>query len=208
MADFNEAFIFLAEGADPAARTVRETEFTHTEIVPVPDAETAAAIAAEMHADRGLDLVELYGGFGATAAAAVIEATGGEVPVGLAGAEEDAGVRDRAAIFAAWGADPAKDRHVHEYNGGRITFVAVSSPEQVPAVAGELVDTGAERIEICGGLGTLPSAATIEAVGDRTTVRSIMFGFESLPSVAGYRARFEEAVAAKSRTAANPSPGA
>jgi hypothetical protein len=203
MAHFNEAFIFLAEGADPAERTVRETEFTHSEIVPVPDAETAATVAAEMHADRGLDLVELYGGFGASAAATVIEATGGgEVPVGLAGAEEDAGVRDRAAIFAAWGADPAKDRHVYEYGGGRITFVAVSSPEQVPAVARELVDTGAERIEICGGLGTLPSAATIEAVGDRTMVRSIMFGFESLPSVASYRARFEEAVAAKSRAEA------
>jgi hypothetical protein len=198
MPEFNEAFIFLAEGADPAERTVRENEYTHTEIVPVPDAETAAAIAAEMHADRGLDLVELYGGFGAIAAAAVIEATGGEVPVGIAGAEEDAGVRDRSTIFGAWGADPAKDRHVHEHDGGRTTFVAVSSPEQVPAVARELVDTGTERIEICGGLGTLPSAATIEAVGDRTTVRSVMFGFESLPSVAGYRARFEEMVAAKS----------
>jgi hypothetical protein len=191
MAHFNEAFIFLAEGSDPAERTVRENELTHTEIVPVPDAETAATIAAEMHADRGLDLVELYGGFGASAAAAVIEATG-EVPVGIAGAEEDASVRNRAAIFAAWGADPAKDRHVHEHHGGRITFVGVSNPEQVPAVARELVDAGAERIEICGGLGTLPSAA----VGNRTTVRSIMFGFESLPGVASYRARFEEAVGA------------
>jgi hypothetical protein len=195
MAHFNEAFIFLAEGSDPAERTVRENELTHTEIVPVPDAETAATIAAEMHADRGLDLVELYGGFGASAAAAVIEATG-EVPVGIAGAEEDASVRNRAAIFAAWGADPSKDRHVHEHDGGRITFVGVSNPEQVPAVARELVDAGAERIEICGGLGTLPSAAAIEAVGDRTTVRSIMFGFESLPGVASYRARFEEAVGA------------
>jgi hypothetical protein len=196
MAHFNEAFIFMAEGSDPAERTVRENELTHTEIVPVHDAETAAAIAAEMHADRGLDLVELYGGFGASAAAAVIEATGGAVPVGIAGAEEDAGVRNRAAIFGAWGADPAKDRHVHEYEGGRITFVGVSNPEQVPAVARELVDAGAERIEICGGLGTLPSAAAIEAVGHRTTVRSIMFGFESLPGVASYRARFEEAVGA------------
>jgi Family of unknown function (DUF6506) len=198
MPEFNEAFIFLAEGVDPRERTVRENEYTHTEIVPVPDAETAAAIAAEMHADRGLDLVELYGGFGARAAAAVIEATGGEVPVGIAGAEEDARVRDRSTIFGAWGADPAKDRHVHEHDAGRNTFVAVSSPEQVPAVARELVDAGTERIEICGGLGTLPTAATIEAVGDRTTVRSVMFGFESLPAVAGYRARFEEAVAAKS----------
>jgi hypothetical protein len=195
MAHFNEAFIFLAEGSDPAERTVRENELTHTEIVPVPDAEAAAAIAAEMHADRGLDLVELYGGFGASAAAAVIEATG-EVPVGIAGAEEDASVRNRAAIFAAWGADPAKDRHVHEHDGGSITFVGVSNPEQVAAVSRELVDAGAERIEICGGLGTLPSAAAIEAVGDRTTVRSIMFGFESLPGVASYRARFEEAVGA------------
>jgi Family of unknown function (DUF6506) len=195
MAQFNEAFIFLAEGVDPAERTVRENDLIHTEIVPVPDAETAAAVAAELHADRRLDLVELYGGFGATVAAAVIEATGGEVPVGLASAKDDAGVRDRAAIFAGLGADPARDRYVYEHDGGRITFVAVSSPDQVPEVATELAEAGAERIEICGGLGTLPSAAALEAVGDRATVRSIMFGFESIPGVASYRARFEEAVA-------------
>jgi hypothetical protein len=67
-------------------------------VVPVPDAETAAAVAAELGHD-GLDLIELYGGFGPRAAAAVLAATGGQVPVGVVGVEEDAVVRERVVIW-------------------------------------------------------------------------------------------------------------
>jgi Family of unknown function (DUF6506) len=192
---FQEAFIFLADGTDPADRTYRQTALSRTALVPVPDAETAAAVAAELHHD-GLDLVELYGGFGPTAAAAVLTATGGQVPVGVVGVEEDTPVRNRAVIFLAPGADPAKDRHVFEHAGGRLTIAAVPSAEAVPAAAEQLVREGVERLEICGGLGAGPTAAAIEAVGDRAGVGAVMFGFESLPGVASYRARFEEAVAA------------
>jgi hypothetical protein len=44
-----------------------------------------------------------------------------------------------------------------------------------------------------------PTAAAIDAVGDRARVGAVMFGFESLPGVASYRARFEEAVAGPAR---------
>jgi hypothetical protein len=198
MTQFKEAFILLAEGADPADRTHRENELTRTALVPVPDADTAAAVAAEL-ADDGLDLIELYGGFGPKAAAAVFAAAGGQAPVGVVGVEEDAPVRERAVIFAAPGADPATDRYVFEHAGGRITLVAVPAAEAVPAAAEQLVRKGVERLEICGGLGVAPTAAAIDAVGDRARVGAVMFGFESLPGVASYRARFEEAVAGPAR---------
>jgi Family of unknown function (DUF6506) len=195
MTQFKEAFIVLVEGSDPADRLYRETALTRTALVPVPDAGTAAAVAAELR-DDGLDLVELYGGFGPKAAAAVLAATEGQVPVGVVGVEEESPVRNRAVIFAAPGTDPAKDRYVFDHAGGRITMVAVPAAEAVPAAAEQLVREGVERLEICGGLGAGPAAAAIEAVGDRAGVGAVMFGFESLPGAASYRARFEEAVAA------------
>jgi Family of unknown function (DUF6506) len=195
MTQFKEAFIILAEGADPAQRTYRETALSRTALVPVPDVETAASVAAEMQGD-GLDLIELYGGFGPKAAAAVFAATGGDVPVGVVGVEDDAPVRERAVIFEAPGSDPAEDRWVYEHAGGRITVVGAPTAEAVPAAAAQLVQEGVERLELCGGLGAVPAAATIEAVGDRARVGAVMFGFESLPGAASYRARFEEAVAA------------
>jgi Family of unknown function (DUF6506) len=195
MTQFKEALIFLAEGTDPADRTYRETALTRTELVPVPDAETAAAVAAEL-GGAGLDLIELYGGFGPKAAATVLAATGGQVPVGVVGVEEDTRARERAVIFAGLDADPAKDRYVFEHAGGRTTIVVVPSPEAVPAVAEQLVQAGVERLDICGGLGAATAAAAIEAVGDRARVAAVMFGFESLPGAASYRARFEQAVTA------------
>jgi Family of unknown function (DUF6506) len=194
MTQFKEALIFLAEGTDPAERSHRETALTRTALVPVPDAETAAAVAAEL-LDDGLDLVELYGGFGPRAAATVLAATGGQVPVGVVGVEEDTPVRERAIIFGGLGADPAKDRYEFEHAGGRITIVVVPAPEAVPAAAEQLVREGVELLEVCGGLGAASAAAAIDAVGDRARVGAVMFGFESLRGAASYRARFEEAVA-------------
>jgi 6-phosphofructokinase len=194
MTQFKEAVIVLADGADPADRTQRETALTRTAFVPVPDAETAAAVAAEL-ADDGLDLVELYGGFGPRAAAAVLAATGGGVPVGVVGVEEETEARERGVIYGGLDADPEKDRYVFEHAGGRITIVLVPAPDAVPAAAEQLVQEGVQRLETCGGLGTASAAAAMEAVGDRASVGAVAFGFESLPGAASYRARFEEALA-------------
>jgi Family of unknown function (DUF6506) len=193
MTQFKEALIFRAQGTNPADRKHRETALTRTAFVPVPDAETAATVATEL-GDDGLDLIEMYGGFGPKAASAVLAATGGQVPVGVVGVEEDTPVRERAAIWGGLDADPAKDRFVFEHDGGRITIVVVPDPEAVPKVAEQLVGEGVERLEICGGLGTAAAAAAIEAVGDRARVAAVAFGFESLPGAAAYRARFEEAL--------------
>lgn len=58
MAIFSEAFIFLAEGADPSDRGMREHELARTAFVPVPDRSTAVGVARDLAAE-GLDLLEL-----------------------------------------------------------------------------------------------------------------------------------------------------
>lgn len=193
MALFNEAFLFLAEGADPTDRGVRENALARTLFIPTSDAATAASTAAALQAD-GLDLLELYG-LGPTAAAEVLAATHGQVPVGLVGIEDREAVHNRAVITPAPDADPATDWYVHESRSGRMIIVSVPDPDTVPATAVALVDEGVERIDLCGGLGPVPAAAAIEAVGDRASVGAVMFGFESLPGVADYRVRFENALA-------------
>jgi hypothetical protein len=57
-------------------------------------------------------------------------------------------------------------------------------------VASELVAAGAERVELCGGMGPVPAAAAALVVD--VPVTTVLFGFESLPAAAAYRARFEE----------------
>jgi hypothetical protein len=189
---FHEAFIFQADGSELAEWGVRENDLVRTDFVPVPDADAAARAAAEL-VTGGLDLLELYG-FGPVAAAKALDVTRGEVPVGLVGVEDRQVVRSRAVISPSPGADPAVDRYVHEGRGGRMTVVSVPGPQAVPATAVELVEEGVERIDMCGGLGPVPAAAAIEAVGERVCIGAVMFGFESLPGVAAYRARFEQAM--------------
>jgi hypothetical protein len=197
MAELRAAFIFRAPGANPADRTIRTGALEEKALVPVPNADAAAEVASEMLGD-GLDLIELYGGLGITAAAAVFEATAGTVPVGVVGVEEDPPTGNCAVIFEESGADPTVDRYVHEHADGRITIVAAPEPAAVPAIAVQLVDEGAERVELCGGLGIVPAAATIAAVAGRARVVPVLFGFESLPLVARYRTRFEDALARRS----------
>lgn len=197
MSEFKGAFLFHAPGgAGLRERVVHEDGLARTSLVPVDGPAAAAAAASELREREGLDLVELYGGLGPVAAAAVWDATGGAVPVGTVGVEDEDLGRERVAIFEQPGADPQRDRWTFEHGGRRLTFVAAPEADAVPAVAAELVAAGATRVELCGGLGALPAAATIAAVGDRAEVVAVAFGFESLPGAAGYRARFEAALAA------------
>ena len=72
------------------------------------------------------------------------------------------------------------------------TVATVASVDDAPAAAAKLVAEGAERIELCGGMGPVPAAAVRAAVD--VPVTTVLFGFESLPSAAAYRARFEAAL--------------
>jgi hypothetical protein len=77
------AFIYLGTGAeDPAVdRAVIERGGLRTTIVAVPDRAAVVPVAEELVA-AGAQSIELCGGFGTEAAAGVVAALAGRVPVG------------------------------------------------------------------------------------------------------------------------------
>jgi hypothetical protein len=93
--------------------------------------------------------------------------------------------------FNAWGfiylgsgtEDPQVDRAVIERGGLTTTIVAVPHEEAAVQVAAELVDAGAQSIELCGAFRST-TARVIEAVGDRVPVGSVSYGVEALPGLA------------------------
>jgi hypothetical protein len=66
--------------------------------------------------------------------------------------------------------DPAVDRASISAGGLTTTFVAVPDRDAAVAAAVELVDDGAQTIELCGGFGSATAARVVEAVGDRVPV--------------------------------------
>jgi hypothetical protein len=167
--------LFLLLVAEPAGPVVHADELSTTTIVPVTS--VAEAVAAEAAAGE-VDLVELYGGLGIAAAAAVVAAAPG-VPVGFAG-----DVAPSAAVAVLF-EDPAP----RTWRFGGTTVATVPSAEDAPAAAAALVADGAARVELCGGMGPVVAAAVRAAVD--VPVTTVLFGFESLPAAAAYRARFE-----------------
>jgi Family of unknown function (DUF6506) len=94
--------------------------------------------------------------------------------------------------FNSWGfiylglgsEDPAVDRAVIERGGLTTTIVAVAERDDAARVALELVDGGAQSIELCGAFGTEATAQVIAAVGDRVPVGAVRYGVESIPALA------------------------
>jgi hypothetical protein len=94
--------------------------------------------------------------------------------------------------FTKWGfiylgtgsEDPAVDRAVIEHGGLTTTIVAVPDRAAAVRVAIELVDAGAQSIELCGGFGSAVTTLVIEAVGERVPVGAVSYGVESIPRLA------------------------
>jgi hypothetical protein len=175
---FRNLFLVLVSGADPADQVVHADELSETTIVPVPSASAAASVAASFGA---VDLIELYGGLGFDAAAAVLAVAPG-VPVGFPGPALPPVAS--AVLFE----DPVAGR----WTFGGTTVMTVRSVASVASAAVSLVAAGAERVELCGGMGPASAAAVAAAVD--VPVTTVLFGFESLLPAAAYRARFEEAL--------------
>lgn len=91
-----------------------------------------------------------------------------------------------AFIFEAPETDPTIDRMVIERAGLRTMIVAV--PEQAAAVqlAVDLVEGGAQFIELCGGFEPAWTGKIIEATGGRVPVGCVGYsGGESIARLAG-----------------------
>lgn len=80
--------------------------------------------------------------------------------------------------------DPALDRAVIEHGGLTTTIVAVPKADAVVEIARELVDAGAQSIELCGGFGPKVVADVLEATGGRVPVGGVSYGMESVPPLA------------------------
>jgi predicted polyphosphate/ATP-dependent NAD kinase len=80
--------------------------------------------------------------------------------------------------------DPAVDRAVIGRGDLKTTIVAVPDRDSAVDVAVELVEAGAQSIELCGGFGTATAARVIDAVGDRVPVGAVSYGSESVFSLA------------------------
>ena len=90
-----------------------------------------------------------------------------------------------AFIFLGNGQEnPETDRAVIEVNGLKTTIVSVPDRESAGPVALELVELGAQSIELCGGFGPTGTARVIEATGGRVPVGSVSYGQESLEGLA------------------------
>ncbi|MEO3924008.1 DUF6506 family protein [Micromonosporaceae bacterium B7E4] len=197
---FAETFIFLEPGTDPAVdRVVLDNAGSRTLLVWTPDGPAAARVAAESAAG-GVRLIELYRGFDLASAAQVIEAVDGRAPVGVAGAfgtgtAPRGPVKRSVAIYEHPLANAAADRVVQEHPSGGWTAVVGAPDADVPQVAAELVDSGAELVEICGGTPLTTAARVREAVGDRVPVRLVSWPFESVEGAAAFKAAFEARMA-------------
>lgn len=191
-----EAFIFLEAGSDPSVDRVQVDDGkVASTFIWAPDAPAAARVAAEL-ADGGIKLIELYRGFDLTSAAQVIEAVGGRAPVGVAGrlgaGTGSGGPTSRTAtIYSHPEADPATDRVVKEHPSGGWTAVVGAPDEAAAQVAVELVDRGAELIEVCGGTPLTIAARVRDAIAGRVPVTLVSWPLESLQGAAAYNAEFE-----------------
>lgn len=62
-------------------------------------------------------------------------------------------------------------------------FVGVETAADGPDVAREMVDSGIELIELCGGFGPRGTAAVIEAIDGAVPVGSVGYGPESIDAM-------------------------
>jgi hypothetical protein len=170
--------LFLVLTTDPADPVTHADDLSTTTIAPVRSIAAAVAVVEKF---GRVDLIELYGGLGTSAAAGVLSVAPG-VPVGFPG--PDLPPVASAVLFE----DPAKRR----WTFGRTTVATVPSAANAPVAAAELVAAGAERVELCGGMGPVAAAAVMAAVD--VPVVPVLFGVESLPGAMEYRTRFEQAL--------------
>jgi hypothetical protein len=98
---------------------------------------------------------------------------------------------DHVIIFEAADADPSADLLTVENAHGRTRVRAVREPGQLAALTARLADEGVDGITLCGAIGALWHGPVSTQLKDRVRVSGVYFGFESLTSVAEYKARFE-----------------
>lgn len=99
---------------------------------------------------------------------------------------------NKAIVYEGYGAKPNETKFVRDSESGRLTIVAIGGLSEIISTAIALADEGAELIELCGYISPVWRAKVQEAVGHRTKVSSVTFGYESLVLAAAYSQSFQE----------------
>jgi hypothetical protein len=84
-------------------------------------------------------------------------------------------VLQAAFIFIAPEADPIHHRSIVKTPEVHLTVVGVKSYEEAERIAKELVDQGITSIELCGGFGSIGTAAVSKAVQHKANVGAVRF---------------------------------
>jgi hypothetical protein len=94
----------------------------------------------------------------------------------------------RAIIYLDPEADP--DERL-DLGATRTAIVPAADAGAAARAAARLVDEGVDVVQLCGATGPTWTAKVLEAVGDHARVGTVLFGMESLTSVAEFKARSE-----------------
>lgn len=94
--------------------------------------------------------------------------------------------------FTQWGfiylgngrEDPAVDRAVIDAGGLRTMVVAVADRAQLLDVAAELVDGGAQSIELCGAFTATDVAAVRDRIDRAVPVGAVRYDMDAVPQLA------------------------
>jgi hypothetical protein len=98
-----------------------------------------------------------------------------------------------AFIYLGEGTEnPAVDRAVIKTGGLTTTIVAVPDPAAAVQVASELVDGGAQSIELCGGLGPGVVTDVVAATDGKVPVGGVNYGVESIHALAALFPRSDD----------------
>ncbi|MFC0776940.1 DUF6506 family protein [Flavobacterium sp. HJSW_4] len=105
---------------------------------------------------------------------------------------ESTRIINKAIIYEGYGAELGKTKFVRENASGRLTIVAIGNPSEALPAAIELVEEGAELIELCGYIPIIWKLRILQAVGDKAKVSSVTFGIESLLLAAAFSKSYQE----------------
>ncbi|UVI31084.1 DUF6506 family protein [Paenibacillus spongiae] len=96
-------------------------------------------------------------------------------------------LRKWAFIYMGTGTeDPMADRAVIERGGLQTTIVVVPEPSRALQIAVELVNDGAQPIELCGVFGPVWTSRIMEATGGRVPIGSVSYGLEFASALARF----------------------
>lgn len=96
-------------------------------------------------------------------------------------------IKNKALIYV----DETSEPMVIEHGANRIAIAAASAPSSAAKVAANLVNNGADIIELCGGAATSWLAEVSTAIPETVPIGLVTYPFESLDTIAEYKTRFE-----------------